>query len=308
MNKLPLETPVYLKDSSFVWPEEDKIFYLLSRNGLFLCRNHPWFRSCVRCPENRGPSELEPHTASFASRYPIIPQALLEQAVGFFLRVHQEHGWEAGLILVWNRTTHQMELVCPEQKNDWSTCQYTIPALPPHLLILGDLHSHGNMGAFASGTDTDDETNRPGIHIVVGHITDEIPSFHAEIVADSTRFRLDDLDQVMEEYQSCDPAAVPPEWLQRVTRYRYTYSGRGYYSYTGEGGGDERVYGYPDKKDQAIIQEILKGFARRKKCSPADFIRQRLWQETKVTSYDYCLSEANKFVQNWEKREEIYAQ
>jgi len=41
-------TPIYLKlDDAADWPP-DRAFYLLSREGLFLCRNHEFFSSCVR--------------------------------------------------------------------------------------------------------------------------------------------------------------------------------------------------------------------------------------------------------------------
>ena len=53
-------TPVYLKVSEDMpWPKKEKVFYLLSRDGLFLCRNHEFFSSSVPAP--KAPSELAGH-------------------------------------------------------------------------------------------------------------------------------------------------------------------------------------------------------------------------------------------------------
>ena len=52
-----LHTPLYLKlTPDLPWPAHEKTFYLLSRDGVFLCRNHPFFRSTT--PMKLGPGEL----------------------------------------------------------------------------------------------------------------------------------------------------------------------------------------------------------------------------------------------------------
>ena len=56
INPDPLGTPVYLKTgANDAWPR-DKFFYILSREGLRLCRNHLWFESCAAA--TKGPGEL----------------------------------------------------------------------------------------------------------------------------------------------------------------------------------------------------------------------------------------------------------
>ena len=138
-----LSTPVYLKTSDTdPWPS-DKMFYLLTSNGLFLCRNHPWFRSCSPAPEGKGPSDLCEQKAEITLAYPVLPRALVEKAVGFFRSVYDDKHWESALILAFNRHTQEIELICPDQTASFGSVNYEIPTLPPHMAIVGCLINPG---------------------------------------------------------------------------------------------------------------------------------------------------------------------
>jgi PRTRC genetic system protein A len=238
-----LFTPLYLKlDSSMPWPEEELAFYLLTSDGLFLCRNHPLFQSCVRT--HGFPSELAPQRPFLRLKYPRIPGLVLERVVGFFELVARRHHSEAAVLLVWNRETGAMEIVVPKQTGIVSSgtygsvypieLEYEVPALPPHLLLIGDIHSHVDYAAYASGTDQLDEKHRPGLHLVVGRLSQEPPEFHCEVIADGTRFKVRDLGMVVEGYQERREDQVPPEWLDKLTVQPLGYSKLKHYS-TGSG-------------------------------------------------------------------------
>jgi hypothetical protein len=220
-----LVTPIFFKtDESFPWRPELPMFYILAANGLFLCRNHEFFRSCVPAP--RWPSGLEPHEAHLQLTYPKIPQARFEAAVGFFDCVKQAHGSEAGVLLAWDRAAGRMELIVPRQRatvsRSWKGTIYPIglhyeapDELPPGWAIIGDIHSHVDEAAYASGTDKRDETHRAGLHVVVGRLYRDPPQIHVEAVVDGTRFELEPHD-VLEGYEQ-RLADVPAEWLDRLT-------------------------------------------------------------------------------------------
>jgi hypothetical protein len=240
-NHQPL-TPIYLKmDEAMEWPE-DKTFYLLSREGLFLCRNHVFFSSCV--PADRWPSELAGQRPFLKFDYPRLPQHLVERVVGFFDIIGQRHASEAAVLLAWNRETSEIELLVPQQTGTVGCSyygnpypmdlHYEIPPLPPHFVLIGDIHSHVDGPAYASWTDKADEAYRPGLHLVVGRIQDEPPEFHCAVVADGTRFRVKDLGLVMDGYQRRRLDEVPPEWIARVSveKWSSTYSQFGYSSST----------------------------------------------------------------------------
>lgn len=224
-------TPVLIKDSDdFAWPEQHPVFYLLSRDGLFLCRNHPFFRSCVWV--GHGPGELASQEPTLVPRYPKIPQDLLEQVVGFFSLVTERHGSEAAAFFAWDWTEQQVHVVVPEQEATVSRgwygqvnpvgVTYQVPTdLPADWTVFADIHSHCHHAAYASSTDREDEHQFPGIHMVVGRIDREPPDFHVEIVSDGHRFA-SSLGAVSGGFR-CRNEDVPAEWLEKLKVSDWTW-------------------------------------------------------------------------------------
>ena len=316
INNDPMATPVYVKDAGLKWPS-DKMFYLIAQEGVYRCRNHPFFTSCV--PTKDGIKGLESQDDFLDLSYPKLPQALVERAVGFFRLVADKQNSEAAALWVWNKLTEQVELIVPEQTAHNSSSskshphgypgdvKYEIPALAPHQLLIGDIHSHVDGAAYSSGMDQGDETHRPGIHIVVGHIFDKNPVFHCEAVTDGKRFGVSDLDCVWEGFQQMDTASVPPEWVERVklkVEKGFTWSGESGgssgYGYTGGGG-----YGQFDKEidenDQLIMKRILDKFAQEEKCPTFRVVQTALFAQTMQVAYLECERRANKFIEHWEQ-------
>jgi hypothetical protein len=218
-------TPISIKTTADApWLENEGTFYILARNGLYLCRNHEFFRSCVPAP--RGPSELEEQHTFMVPRFPTIPRALFEQAVGFFERVADLYDAEAAVLLAWDRTAGRVRLVVPKQtatvSRVWNGIRYPIGVhyvppsdLPPNWVPFGDIHSHVDYSAYASSIDKADEIHAAGLHVVVGRISQEPPAIHVEAVVDGTRFKLD-APLVIEGY-SARRTNVPRKWIERVS-------------------------------------------------------------------------------------------
>lgn len=313
------ETSIYIKrDETFTWPSEEKFFYILAEGGLYLCRNHPFFSSCVKVKE--GPRELVSQKEFVRLKYPKIPKTLIERVVGFFRLVADKQNSESAAIWVWNRVTNQVEVIIPEQKayNSGSSPQsphgwpmdvkYEMPTLTPDQVYMGDIHCHVDMSAFASGTDESDEVHRPGIHIIVGHIYTQ-PTFYCDAVVDGERFQVEDFNLIWEGFEKPDTASVPPEWVERVklatykyessTSYTGGYTYQGYGGYSGSGGYLGAYSEKPDKKDKKIMKEILQAFLRQDKCPLMSTVRQELFHRTKHLNYLACEAKAQKFVDRW---------
>lgn len=302
--------PVYLKTADFKWPQ-DKMFYLLTADGLFIGRNHAWFQSLA--PAKKGPSDLLKQEPQLELSYPILPRALVEKAVSFFRYVYQNKQTESALILGWNKNTQAIELICPEQEVSYASVHYTIPILEPHLLLLGDFHSHCNFSPSPSMTDEGDELNRPGLHLIVGEMGQYSngPAFHGVVVADGQRFDITDLSLVMEPYvPPKDWPPPPPEWLAKLKEKKYTYHGSGMGGYYDDGYSGSSWFRKRNKvapKDKAIVSAILTGFLKRDTCPTMAEVRQRLVVNTSVdTSYMVCEEKAQKFVDKWQKAKAAY--
>jgi hypothetical protein len=234
-----LHTPIFVKLApDMPLPDDVPVFHLLTRDGLFLCRNHPFFRSSVRVEQ--FPSELAAHQPFLKMRYPKLPRKLVEQVVGFFAIVGRHHASEAAVLLAWDKTAETVVAIVPEQIGlvgcGWygdpfpMELQYEIPPLPPNLTLIGDMHSHVDGPAYASSMDKADEEYRAGLHIVVGRIRYEPPEFHCEVTVDGVRFAIKDLGTIMAGYQRRREREVPPEWLDRLTVKSWSSSAATYIS------------------------------------------------------------------------------
>ncbi len=219
-----LITPIFLKENSEPFWTNDAAFYVLSRSGLFLCRNHPFFKSCT--PARKWPGELGLQEPFLQANFPKIPTELFERIVGFFGHIANLYAAEAAVLLAWDQDTESVGPIVPPQITAISSTsygktypigvRYEVPTdLPPNLMIIGDSHSHVFMPAYSSVTDQEDESFRPGLHIVVGRLDQEPPDIYTEAVVDGMRFELE-MDQGVEGYEKRG-SNPPQEWIDRVT-------------------------------------------------------------------------------------------
>ena len=222
-SKLPLPPIVVKRGDRLRWLRREKVFYVLASNGLKICRNGDFFRSCA--PARRWPAGLAEQKPFLVPKFPKLSRRLFERVVGFFDRIAELHGSEAAVLLVWNRSKNRVGLLVPEQtgtvletlvgKDIALGLEYFPPTdLGEDLVVFGDIHSHVTHAAYASATDKDDESFRAGLHVVVGRIDQEPPDLHVEAVADGARFVLDESD-VLGGYRK-RRTDFPESWLTKI--------------------------------------------------------------------------------------------
>ena len=230
-----LLTPVLIKTSETMpWPDDQGVFHLVTGDGLYVCRNHEFFVSSV--PTDLWPAELPGHAPFLHLRYPRLPQRLFEQIVGFFSLIGDAYGAEAAVLLAWNREQKQVEAIVPWQRSlvssGWSgkaypiSVEYDMPILPAACCWIADLHSHVEEGSHSSSIDERDERHRPGIHLIVGRISQEPPEFSITAVVDGLRFRVRHLESVVEGYDRRRADEVPADWIGKVSVWRWGSHGQ----------------------------------------------------------------------------------
>jgi hypothetical protein len=133
-----------------------------------------------------------------------IPWMKIMEVWSYFSAVYKEHKSEALAIFHLDPDTNEYTVVVPEsylasstslsydpnQESFCPTCKICsknpvdsiCPRCPGEqrmkkLRTRGTMHSHGNMGAFHSGTDDDHEKNQTGFHITMGKVDAEIFGF-----------------------------------------------------------------------------------------------------------------------------------
>lgn len=230
-----LLTPIHLKtDEASEPPDDTPVSYLMTGDGLFIRRNHPFFTSCVAA--RNWPSELLPQKPYLNLRCPKLPRTEMERIVGFFSRIARLHGSEAAVLLYWDRRHERLRFEVPDQcatvDEGWNgyryatDVRYETPQVGADLSLFGSVHSHVDSRAYASHIDRNDESHQTGLHIVVGRISREPPEIHCEYVVDGVRFQVD-TGAVIEGYQRRN-SDVPNEWIKRVKvdmkSYKQTYT------------------------------------------------------------------------------------
>jgi hypothetical protein len=162
--------PIYLKDGDFV-PPPDTIYYLLTRDGLFLVKRTPFFEAVVPAG---GIPWLEPQGADVRLSAPRLPAALLLRALAFFRAVYALYESEAVVLLTWREAAGAYELVVPHQTVGGGHCDYEVREFPAGLTRLGTIHSHAGLEAFHSLRDLEDERFEDGFHLTIGNLDQEL--------------------------------------------------------------------------------------------------------------------------------------
>jgi hypothetical protein len=162
--------PIYLKDQDFS-PPADTIYYLLTRDGLFLVKRTPFFEAVVPA---EGIPWLEPQAPEVRLQAEPLPAAMLLEAVAFFREVYNRYQAEAVALLAWQEASRTYELVVPHQTVGGGHCDYEVREFPAGLMRLGTIHSHAAVEAFHSLRDWEDERFEDGFHITIGNLDGDL--------------------------------------------------------------------------------------------------------------------------------------
>ena len=155
---------------------------------------------------------------------PKLPGEIIYRALLFFRKVYRAHKAEGVVIVVFNPKTKQYALHCPKQEVSGGSISYdrrfyvkspsgkmNAPTQitlaeqnqwgqPDHAMLelanagylnVGTIHSHPSFNAFHSGTDTGDEASFDGVHLTLGHVTDEHFSVASSLVLNDYREEVD---------------------------------------------------------------------------------------------------------------------
>ena len=167
---------------------------------------------------------------------PSIPRIIIDKLDEFFRLVHAQHGTESIVILTYDTTKEGSDgwgVLVPEQENNSVHCKYdndSIAAIKPdHVMIVGSVHSHPDMPAYASGTDHEDQADFDGVHITYGwqkSVNAGATQYHLELQIGGSNYILKPEDVF--EYNpppTKDPDPEVLEWSSKVKKVSPPYMG-----------------------------------------------------------------------------------
>ena len=148
-----------------------------------------------------------------------IPLQVFHQIRAFFQKVCETHGQalEAHCYILWNQTDGYHVFV-PEQTVSGGTVEFSYSGLPAGSAIVVDIHSHGSMSAFFSGTDDTNDKNHIYFSGVIGKVNTDKPevTFRFNMFEVKRPATLGDIF-----CESQIPVTVPDEWMDKVKKRSY---------------------------------------------------------------------------------------
>lgn len=159
---------------------------------------------------------------------PLIPFVLIDKLDQFFRLVDAQHGTESIVMLTYDTNKEGPEgwgILVPDQKNTSTHCNYDPHSIaevkPDNVMIVGSVHSHPDMSAYASGTDHKDQADFDGLHITFGWqrtVNNGATQYHIEMQMAGAAYTLKPED-VFEGYtldKIPDPEVVA--WTDKVKK------------------------------------------------------------------------------------------
>ena len=159
---------------------------------------------------------------------PLIPHIIVDKLDQFFRLVDAQHSTESIVMLTYDLDKEGPEgwgVLVPDQENTAAHCNYDPHSVaevkPDNVMIVGSVHSHPHMSAYASGTDHADQADFDGIHITYGWqktVNNGATQYHIELQMAGQAYTLKPED-VFEDFviqKEPDPDVV--EWSTKVKK------------------------------------------------------------------------------------------
>jgi hypothetical protein len=159
---------------------------------------------------------------------PAIPSIIIDKLDEFFRLVHAQHGTESIVLLTYDTTKTGSDgwgILVPEQSNTAAHCKYDPDSIvdlkEDHIMIVGSVHSHPEMPAYASGTDHSDQADFDGLHITYGwqkSVSNGATQYHLELQMGGTAYSLTAADVFEDRALVKDPDPDVIEWSAKVKK------------------------------------------------------------------------------------------
>lgn len=159
---------------------------------------------------------------------PPIPRIIVDKLDEFFRLVDAQHGTESIVLLTFDPSKNDSSgwgVLVPDQTNTSVHCNYNPDSIveekPDHVLIVGSVHSHPNMAAYASGTDHADQADFDGLHITYGWqktVNNGATQYHLEMQMGGTSWTLKPEDVFESFVINKDPHPDVVNWSTKVKK------------------------------------------------------------------------------------------
>ncbi|PSO44955.1 MAG: hypothetical protein BRC25_03545 [Parcubacteria group bacterium SW_6_46_9] len=198
---------------------ETENHYIVGRDGVYLHKENDLLEATV---EVDGVAFLEEVEKSATWKLPPITALDAYKVLLFFRRIQALHKSEAVVLLHYSQAAEQYYIHCPEQRVSAGKVDYDLSERFESYQLVGTIHSHSSFSAFHSGVDDDNEEHFDGLHITMGHLSENYFSLSCSLVVNGNRFTFKNYEDVIQGLTEVD--WTPTRKLQK--RYSSVYPGR----------------------------------------------------------------------------------
>ena len=156
-------------------------------------------------------------------KLPKIPANVIREIHDFFKYAYIKYTSEAVVMIWYNFNTNKWSVEVPKQTTTGASVDYERNPKDEEIMrsegftFVGTIHSHGEMGAFHSGTDDADEIGFDGLHITIGKVMTG-PEFACRFVMKDLQLKREPEDVlIMPEIVD----TVPKEWKDKIKKFSY---------------------------------------------------------------------------------------
>lgn len=197
-------------------PESNVPYYVVAKEGLYLYKQTA-IGPCL-LPQKTDVSSMnsmgEYKGGYFLHKAPDVPAHIMSQALDFFRQVYDLRKAEAEVFILLNQETEEFRLFIPWQVTSHGGVDsiYDEADIPENFTIIGTIHSHCDFSAFHSSTDMGDASDFNGLHITIGHVNTNAPSFDQMVMINKLKFTYKSVSSVA-DVSKLGETPAPKEWL-----------------------------------------------------------------------------------------------
>lgn len=147
---------------------------------------------------------------------PKIPATLLDVTLSFFRQIYNKHSSEVFLQYFYDTNKEEYILHCPQQTVGPGSVNYKRDfEYEKGKILVFEIHSHGSMAAFFSGTDNADEKD-DRFFGVIGHVKNYYPELKIRLSVGGRKQDIDVESIFNLDETSYNKESFPAEWANRI--------------------------------------------------------------------------------------------
>lgn len=196
-----------------------KVIYIMQGDGVYEQRINKLGKFTTKVAKLDIPGLESTLSEGWELNVPKIPISLLGTTVSFFRKIYAEHSSEVFLQFYWDTESNEYIVHCPKQTVGGASVRYDNDEMfsDANKILVFEIHSHGNMGAFFSGIDDRDE-KADRFFGVIGNISKFFPDVKLRLSVGGSKVEVNvedifDLDEEMYHAET-----YPKDWAERIQK------------------------------------------------------------------------------------------